>query len=54
MDTGAWWATYSPWGRKELEMTDMTEHTHIHFVKEYKEDGKTRQIWRRYCKTYMR
>ena len=22
MDGGAWWAIYSPWGRKELDMTD--------------------------------
>ena len=22
MDTGAWWATYSPWGRKESDMTE--------------------------------
>ena len=26
MDRGAWWATYSPWGRKE---SDMTEHAHM-------------------------
>ena len=25
MDRRAWWATYSPWGSKE---SDMTEHTH--------------------------
>ena len=28
MDGGAWWATYSPWGHKEL---DMTERLHFHF-----------------------
>ena len=22
MDGGAWWATYSPWGRKESDMTE--------------------------------
>ena len=22
MDRGAWWATYSPWGRQELDMTE--------------------------------
>ena len=22
MDRGAWWATYSPWGHKELDMTE--------------------------------
>ena len=27
IDRGAWWATYSPWGCKEL---DPTEHTRIH------------------------
>ena len=27
MNRGAWWATYSPWGHKELEMTEVTEHT---------------------------
>ena len=26
MDRGAWWATYSPWGRKE---SDMTEHAYM-------------------------
>ena len=28
MDGGAWWATYSPWGRKE---SDSTEWLHFHF-----------------------
>ena len=28
MDRGAWWATYSPWGLKE---SDMTERLHFHF-----------------------
>ena len=28
MDGGAWWATYSPWGCKEL---DTTEQLHFHF-----------------------
>ena len=27
MDRGAWWATYSPLGRTEL---DTAEHTHMH------------------------
>ena len=22
VDRGTWWATYSPWGRKELDMTE--------------------------------
>ena len=22
MDRGAWWATYSPWGHKESDMTE--------------------------------
>ena len=22
MDRGAWWAAYSPWGHKELDMTE--------------------------------
>ena len=22
MDRGAWWTTYSPWGRKELDTTE--------------------------------
>ena len=26
LDTGAWWATYSSWGRKELDTTKATEH----------------------------
>ena len=25
MDRGAWWATYSPGGCKELDMTEVTE-----------------------------
>ena len=28
MDRAAWWATYSPWGCKELGTTEQT-HTHI-------------------------
>ena len=28
MDGGAWWTTYSPWGREE---SDMTEWLHFHF-----------------------
>ena len=29
MDRGAWWATYSPWGNKESDMTDqLSTHTH--------------------------
>ena len=24
MDRGAWWATYSPWGHKELDTTEAT------------------------------
>ena len=24
MDRGAWWATYSPWGHKESDMTEAT------------------------------
>ena len=24
MDSGAWWATYSPWGRKESDTTEVT------------------------------
>ena len=31
MDRGAWRATYSPWGHKELETTEATNtHTHTH------------------------
>ena len=26
MDRGIWWATYSPWGCKVLDMTEATEH----------------------------
>ena len=26
MDRGAWWATYSPWGYKELNMTEVTKY----------------------------
>ena len=28
MDRGAWWATYSLWGRKELDMTEEGNGTH--------------------------
>ena len=31
MDGGAWWATYSPWGPKE---SDMSERLHFHFMGE--------------------
>ena len=24
MDRGAWWAAYSPWGHKQLDMTEVT------------------------------
>ena len=24
MDKGVWWATYSPWGHKELDTTEVT------------------------------
>ena len=27
MDRGAWWATVSPWGHRELDMTEVTQHT---------------------------
>ena len=26
MDRGAWWAVYSPWGHKELDMTELRAH----------------------------
>ena len=26
MDRGTWWATYSPWGHKELDATEETQH----------------------------
>ena len=29
MDGGAWWATYSPWGREE---SDTTEQLYFHFA----------------------
>ena len=29
MDRGAWWATYSPWGHKEL---DTAEGPTLHFI----------------------
>ena len=30
MDRGAWWATYSPWGCKELGMTEAAEYSGVH------------------------
>ena len=27
MDGGAWWATYSPWGRKESDTTEWLQFT---------------------------
>ena len=29
-DRGAWWATYTPWGRKESDATEVTRHACIH------------------------
>ena len=29
MDRGAWQATYSSWGHKESDVTEVTEHTHV-------------------------
>ena len=29
MDRGAWWATYSPWGCKESDMTEETERANV-------------------------
>ena len=28
-DRGAWWAAYTPWGRKESDATEATRHTCI-------------------------
>ena len=28
-DRGAWWATYNPWGGKELDVTEQVTHTHL-------------------------
>ena len=30
MDRGAWWATVSPWGHKESDMTEQLNHHHHH------------------------
>ena len=30
MDTGAWWATYSPWGHEERHDWVINTHTHTH------------------------
>ena len=30
MDRGAWRATYSPWGCRELDMTEQLTHRHTH------------------------
>ena len=30
MDREAWWATYSPWDRKESDLTEWLTHTHTH------------------------
>ena len=32
MERGAWQAIYSPWGCKELDMTERLPHTHTHFT----------------------
>ena len=32
MDRGAWWATYSPWGRKELDTTERLHFTSFNFT----------------------
>ena len=31
VDRGAWWVTYSPWGHKQLDMTEATEHAEPSF-----------------------
>ena len=36
MDRGAWWATYSPWGRRELDTTDQL-NTAVTSVKDIEE-----------------
>ena len=35
MDREAWWAMYSPWGHKELDMPEATEHTSIIEITQY-------------------
>ena len=37
MDRGAWQATYSLWGCKELDMTERVTHTHTHTKKYLKQ-----------------
>ena len=32
IDRGAWWAIYSPWSCKELEMTEHAPHTHMNLI----------------------
>ena len=33
MDRGAWWAAYSPWGRKELNRTErLTLSLHYNYI----------------------
>ena len=35
MDRGAWWATYSPWGGKESDMTEVTYHACMHAIRDW-------------------
>ena len=37
MDRGAWWATYSPWGHRESDTTEVTDHAHSIRQKKKKE-----------------
>ena len=36
MDRGAWWATHSPWGPKELETTDLLSTAQLTFFNDRK------------------
>ena len=40
MDRGAWWATYSPWGRQELDMTErLSTHSGCRATREARKRG---------------
>ena len=47
MDWGAWWATYSPWGHKEVDTTEWLTHHTCHCSSKIKRREKQKRIiWR--------
>ena len=45
MDRGAWWATYSPWGCKELDMVSDSACTSICITDKLSYTGEINTTW---------